>query len=108
MFEGIPHFGPLSVWCRHSGLGRSLSIEMATAGTLPVVEIEGRKWVDIHAGLAMLHDAAQSKAPVAIPGEHRAQELARKARMREAKRAAKRAAQRAPTRKSTPPPVAAE
>jgi hypothetical protein len=93
MFEGVPHFGPLSVWCRHSGIGRSLSIEMVEAGTLPVVEIEGRKWIDIHAGLALLHEAAQTKAPVAIPGEHRTRALARKAAWREARRAERRTEQ---------------
>jgi hypothetical protein len=93
MFEGIPHFGSVTEWCRHSGLGRSLSLEMVEAGTLPVVVIEARRWVDIHAGLTFLHEAAQSKSPVAIPGEHRTRELARKARLREARRAERRAAQ---------------
>ena len=94
MFDDVPRYGRIPTWCRYSGLGRSLSIEMVQGGVLPVVEIEGRKWIDIHAGLRLLDEAAQAKTPVVIPGEHRTRELERKARIREAARAAQRAAQR--------------
>jgi len=101
MFEGIPRYGRLPTWCQYSGLGRSISLEMLDAGVLTFVEIEGagehgrsQKWIDIHHGLKLLDQAAQAKTSVAIPSEQRARDLARKARLREAKRALKRAEQR--------------
>lgn len=106
MFENIPHFGPFSAWCRHSGMGRSLSIEMANAGTLPTVTIEGRQWIDIHAGLTMLHEAAKARTPVHIPGEERQIELARKAKMRAERRAQARAIGRRNRRRTVTDPEA--
>jgi hypothetical protein len=76
------HFGTMGAWVQASGLGRTLSIELADAGVLPTVVIENRRWVDIWGGLAVLHGAAYAGEVVAVPGEARARELARKARIR--------------------------
>jgi hypothetical protein len=89
--RGIPHFGSVTTWCEVSGMGRSLSLEMLDAKSLVSVEIEGRRWVDIWASLAKLHEAAQAGTPVNIPGPGRAEELARKQRMNETRRANMRA-----------------
>ncbi len=91
MFEGVPHFGSLRVWCNVSGLGRSYSLELIEAGVLPTVEIENRRWIDVWAGLRLLHEAAETKTPVGIPSALRQAELARKRGLREDKRAAARA-----------------
>lgn len=80
--NGVKHFGTMSDWTRTSGLGRSLSIELVRADVIPSVLIGNRPWIDIWGGLALLHEAAFTRQPIAVPGEARARELARKAELR--------------------------
>jgi hypothetical protein len=85
----VPQLGTIDEWCRASGLGRSLSIELINADVLPSVMIGNRRWVNIWGGLALLHDATNARRVIAVPGEARARELARKAELRAKARQAK-------------------
>jgi len=77
-----PHFGTMGDWTQTSGLGRTLSNELADAGVLPTVMIGNRRWINIWAGLALFHEATNTKQTIAVPGETRERELARKAELR--------------------------
>jgi hypothetical protein len=88
----IPLYGSISDAATLYGFGRSFVIELIRGGVLRTVDIEGRRFVALREGAQRLQQAEITGERIIIAGEHRGQELARKARMREAKRAERRAA----------------
>jgi hypothetical protein len=91
--EIIPLYGSITDAATLYGFGRSFVIELIRGGVLRTVDIEGRPFVALREGAQRLRQAQITGERIIIHGEHRARELARKARLREAKRAQTRAAQ---------------
>jgi hypothetical protein len=88
----IPLYGSISDAATLYGFGRSFIIELIRGCVLRTVDIEGRRFVALREGAQRLQQAEITGERIIIAGEHRAQELARKSRLREAKRAQRRAA----------------
>jgi len=59
-----PKYGPIPVWCRLAGIGRSKTYEMLADGTLRAIKVGGRLLIDIDHGLATF--AAMPRAEIHV------------------------------------------